>query len=447
MTYERIILNMKEQRINDIMVKLISNQIKITDAVRLTGLSERQIYRKKKNYLENGISSIPHKSKNISTGRGYSQTLKNNIIHLYKEEYFGWNFHHFNDALVDYHNISVSDSFIYNLLTSNDIHSPYKYKERKKSYPPRVRRENAGELIQLDASKHPWFHLDGKFYHLHGGIDDATSTVTGAFFSEQETISGYQMVLYQTIKNYGIPECLYTDFRTVFQSNKRELSLIEELNGKQINNTRFTNMLHHIGTDIISTTNPRSKGRIERLWRTFQDRLFKELKKLNINTIEKANDYLINVFLPKYNTRFAFPIDNTKNSFISLDSSFDFNRELAVWKEYSVHHNCYLRFDNKYHIILNNDGSNAYINTKEKVRVYTFLDGSTHILYNEQFYGIKEVTILSKDEFISKLTSNSNKEVDLSAQNKINSKNSPWRKSLPPVPNQKILTWAYFNAC
>lgn len=69
----------------------------------------------------------------------------------------------------------------------------------------------------------------------------------------------------QTIETYGIPECLYNDYRTVFKSNKRELTLEEELDSKQIKNTRFANMLEHIGTDIISTTNPRAKGRIERL--------------------------------------------------------------------------------------------------------------------------------------------------------------------------------------
>lgn len=436
---------MKEQRINNIIVKLLAGEIKITDAVRLSGLSERQIYRKKKDYILNGISSIPHKSKNIPNGKGYSKEFKDKVLKLYQEEYPGWNFHHFNDTLEDYHDIKVSDSFIYNLLTSNDIDSPYKYKQRKESHPPRERKENAGELIQCDASQHPWFYLDGKYYYLHGGIDDATGIVTGAYFAEQESIYGYQMIMKQTISNYGLPLCLYTDFRTIFQSNKKFLTLEEEIAGKQINNTRFTNMLNHLGVDIKSTSEPRSKGRIERLWRTFQDRLYKELKKLNINSIEKANDYLINVFLPKYNVRFAFPIDNNRNVFISLDTTFDFNRELAVWKDYSIHHNCYLRFDNKYHVILDSSGNNAYINTNEKVKVYTFLDGSTHVLFNNIFYDIKQVKILSKEEFVSKLSS-PKKQVDWSAQNKINSQKSHWRNGLPPVPNQKTLQWAFFNA-
>ena len=209
MNDERITLTMKEQRINDILVKLISGEIKTIDAVRLTGLSERQIYRKKKAYKENGIASIPHQSKNKSNGKGYSNELKDMIVNLYLDEYSGWNFYHFNDTLEDYHHIKVSDTFIYNLLTSNGIHSPNEYKKRKSSHPPRERRENAGELIQVDASKHKWFYDDDRYYYLHGGIDDATGTVTSCFFAEQETIFGYQMIMKQTIMSYGIPECLY----------------------------------------------------------------------------------------------------------------------------------------------------------------------------------------------------------------------------------------------
>ena len=99
MNNERITLTMKEQRTNDIMVKLISKKISMNDAIRLTGLSERQLYRKKKGYLKNGIYSIPHKSRGKPNGKGYSKKLKDEIVRLYIEEYNGWNFYHFNDAL------------------------------------------------------------------------------------------------------------------------------------------------------------------------------------------------------------------------------------------------------------------------------------------------------------------------------------------------------------
>lgn len=446
MNTERITLTMKEQKMNDILVKLICGEIKTSEDSRLTGLSERQIYRKKKAYKELGVQSIPHKSRNKPTGKGYSNKLKDKIINLYLNEYNGWNFYHFNDMIEDFHNIKVSDTFIYNLLTSNGIESPNKYKQRKTSHPPRDRKEYAGELIQVDASKHKWFFSDDNYYHLHGAIDDSTGIVTGCYLTKEETIFGYQMVLYQTIKNYGIPECLYSDYRTVFQSNKKELSIEEELQGKQIENTRFTNMLKHNGIDIISTTNPMAKGRIERLWRTFQDRLYKELKKNNISSLEKANDFITNEFLPRYNNRFALPIDDNKNLFVCPLENFNYNVELAVYKEYSVHNHCYLRMNNKTFVILDRD-INAYIDTRQKVKVYTFLDGSINVLFKDKFYKTKEVKIISKQEFVQKVSKVSKSKTDWSTLNKKNSKNSPWRNGLPPMPSYNSTAYAYFHGC
>lgn len=441
---ERITLNMKEQRINNILIKLLANEINISDVSRLTGLSERQIYRKKKAYLKDGIKSIPHKNRNRSTHRGYSEELKNKIIDLYHKEYEGWNFYHFNDTLEDYHKIIVSDSFIYNLLTSNGIESPHKYKKHKKSYPPRERKEYAGELIQVDASKHQWFYGDDKYYYLHGGIDDSTGTVTACFFDKEETIFGYQMIMKQTIQNYGIPECLYTDYRTVFKSPKKELTLEDELQGKQIKNTRFANMLEHIGTDIISTINPRAKGRIERLWRTFQDRLYKELKKKHIHTIEEANQYLNDVFIPKYNARFALPIDNTKNHFICLDNDFDYNKQLAVWSEHKVFHNSYLKYNKVYHVILKNN-EKVYLPTSKSVRVYTFLDGTEHILFNDNWYDLHTVkdfnTSLKRNIKITKSSSN----INSSKTHK--PINSPWRKGLPPITSHSNMYYCLNHGC
>ena len=148
-------------------------------------------------------------------------------------------------------------------------------------------------------------------------------------------------------------------------------------------------MLKHNGIDIISTTNPMAKGRIERLWRTFQDRLY---------------------------------------------------------KEYSIHNHCYLRMNKKTFIILDND-INAYFDTKQKVKVYTFLDGSVNVLFNDKFYKTKEVKIVSKQEFIQNLSETTKSKTDWSAINKEHSKNSPWRKGLPPMPSHNSTAYAYFHGC
>lgn len=421
-----ITLNKEEQRLNEIIVKFISKEIDMGQACRLTGLSERQIYRKQKAYKEKGIQSVVHGLKINPSKKGYDEKLKMRIINLYNNEYFGWNFHHFNDVLEDDYNIKVSDTFIYKLLTKNGIESPYKYKRKRKAHPPRPRREKAGELIQVDASKHQWLFGDKTYYYLHGGIDDATGIVTSCFLTYQETIYGYQMIMKETIEKYGIPECLYTDYRTVFKSNKKELTLEEELKGKEIKNTRFANMLKYIGTDIISTVDPRSKGRIERLWRTFQDRLYKELKKKNITSIEKANQYIKDVFLPKYNTRFASSIDYNKSVFIMVDENFDFNKELAVWSFYSVYHNCYLKYNKTYHVIMKDD-EKVSLPTNQKVKVYTFLDGSEHVFYNDVWYDLKSIKEISIKPIVETKTIKTQEEINQSKAHKP-SKNHPWVK-------------------
>ena len=185
-------------------------------------------------------------------------------------------------------------------------------------------------------------------------------------------------------------------------------------------------MLQYIGTDIISTIDPRSKGRIERLWRTFQDRLYKELKKQNITTIEKANQYIQNVFLPKYNTRFASLIDYNRNVFISVDENFDYNKELAVWSEHKVYHNCYLKYNNTYYVI-SKDGIKTNINTDKKVKVYTFIDGTDHILFEDEYYDLKPIKNVDITPKVETRCTKSIEEINASKAHKPSS-NHPWVK-------------------
>ena len=249
-------------------------------------------------------------------------------------------------------------------------------------------------MLQMDASTYDWLSTGG-FLSLHGAIDDATSRVTGLVLQEQETCMGYQLVLADTIMDYGIPELLYTDYRTVFQSNKKlseEEKLEAELDGKNLNATRFANMCSRLGISIDSTLSPQAKGRIERLWNTLQDRLPKELKKANITTIKEANQYIKDVFLPHYNDKFASSINCNRNYFVKVDKRvFNANRDLALCVKRKVLHHCYIRIDNKCLVILNKDNQPIRINTKSAVDVFTCLDGTYYMEYDSKRYKLKEV--------------------------------------------------------
>ena len=421
---ESITLTMNEQKVVITLQKLIDKTISNNEAARLLNLSVRQIQRKKKDYISYGITSIPHRSRGRPTGQGYPIELKKRIVSLYKEEYLGWNFSHFRDALEDDYGITVSRPFVHRLLVSAGYQSPKRKKHKPKGHPPRNRRECAGELVQVDASDHAWIELPGEKHFLHGAIDDATGIVLSCVLQKEETARGYQLMLKEIIEDYGIPECLYTDYRTVFQSTKK-LSIEEELSGKEIGSTRYTRMLEHLGIEIVSTTVPQAKGRIERLWETFQDRLTKELRKQHITSMEEANKYIKEVFLLRYNARFATSINPDKNHFVRVSKEFDYNKELALIAHQRICHSTYLRSDGRTYAIMLDDKPMS-IRTNAAVNVYIRLDGSRWILYKDKWYRLKEiqrVQLLKAPK--KKLSKEELSEIRSRAAKK--NINSPWR--------------------
>lgn len=422
-----ITLNKTEQYKLAILTKLCSKEIGYEEAGKLLGLSKRQLQRKKAAFKKKGASAIPHKLKGQPSGRGYGYELKEKIIKLYLEEYYGWNFCHFGDALEDDHHTFVSDSFIYNALTKAGIKSPKAKKHKPKAHPPRPRKEFAGELVQVDASDHAWIELCGEKHHLHGAIDDATGIVLSCILQKEETTHGYQLMLKEIIANYGIPECLYTDYRTVFQSNKR-LTLEEQLSSKEVGATRFAEMADGLGIDIISTMTPQAKGKIERLWGTFQDRLVKELTKQHITSLDEANSYIRDVFLPRYNARFASRIDYTKNRFVRVPEDFNYNEKLALRAHQRVCHGTYVVSEGKTYAIFDSTNEPARIGARESVDVYIFLDGTRCIFYQEKWYSLKEIARIEVPK-MKKAPKRTNEEVSKlrSEAGKKGAANSPWK--------------------
>lgn len=430
---DNIQITKKQQYQLEVLVRLSNNLITNEDAARSLGISVRQVKRKKKAFRENGIDSLVHGNTGKISNRRYPDHVKEDIVKIYREECPGWNFTHFRYYLEDAHEIKVSDTFIRNILKSQNIKSPKQKRVKRRDHPPRPRKENAGELLQVDASKHQWFGTKEYFY-LHGAIDDATGIVTSMVMMKQECTLGYQLVLKNTIEDYGIPECLYTDYRTVFKSNKK-LSLDEVLAGKQIEATAFTQLLRRLGTDIISTADPRAKGRIERLWGTMQDQLVHEFVQHKITTMEEANRYIKDIFLPKYNSRYASQIDYNRNRFVKIQKSFDANTELALYWERVVNKNSYIKLNNEYYVVQQN-GKPYHFASAKKTRVYRFLDGTLHVPLGEGWLDLKKVP---KPETVVKKHPMTKEERSRQASAAAKMSNTPWRRT------NDYMFWRHYN--
>lgn len=327
-------------------------------------LSERQIWRLVKKVKENGIEGIKHGNSFIKKPRFLTNQLKEHIINLkLSDNYCDTNFTHFKELLEERENIKLSYTSLYKILSEYGIKSKKKHKDRK-IHRQRKRKSHEGDLVQADGTPFDWFK-DGHMYSIHGFIDDATGKVLGAYMCEHECLLGYLEVLRQMLKNYGIPKCLYPDkFSVFFPSGKQKLTIQEQLQGKEKPTTQFKRIIDVLGIDMFPASTSQAKGRIERLWNTFQDRLITEFKLANITTIDDANKFLIN-YLKRYNKRFAVEAESPESNFIPVPSYLDLDLLLAIKINRTIDSSGSFSINNKKFQILNNN-----IMPKSKINIY-----------------------------------------------------------------------------
>lgn len=387
-----------------VLDRMQAKEISLQEASARLGVSERQVFRLLSRYKDNGVKGLIHGNKLHPTNTGYDNVFKEQVVATYLGAYQDYNFSHFMDKLQEDYNLKLSLSFIRSTLMAHGIISPRKHRHKRTPHPPRERKANAGELVQADASEFQWLSYlgDSKYYYLHGMIDDTTGIVVALWLEEQETNHGYQMCMKQMIKNYGIPAWLYTDNRSTFSNNNQKLTTEEmieaELNGtedKDINQTRFVEMLKRLGVGIITTSVPQAKGRIERLWNTLQDRLPKELRDHSVTNIKEANQYIINDFLPRYNKQFASTINCNRNYFQKVQKDFNYNRELALIYKKRIYNGTYLQLDKQYYTPFLN-GKNVKLNARTRLTIYCCLNGNLGIFYNHKWYDLKPINSLTR---------------------------------------------------
>jgi len=206
------------------------------------------------------------------------------------------------------------------------------WQQRRRRDPHRSRRPRRacfGELVQMDASIHDWLEGRGPELTLIGFQDDATGQILAAHFQlEGENTVGYLRALHAMIAAHGVPLSLYRDRHSIFQRNDSHWTLAEELAGKQTP-TQLGRVLDQLGIQQIPAYSPQAKGRIERAWRTCQDRLVSELRLAQAATLAQAN-LVLEKFCADYNQRFARPAVEPASDFRRLPRRFDLNRCLAL---------------------------------------------------------------------------------------------------------------------
>lgn len=359
-------IEFKEMEIEKLIViqSVIDGKRTGKEASHKLNLSQRQIWRLVKKLKSNGPEGIKHGNCFNKQPRIATDEFKKKIVELKNNEnYCKANFTHFKELLKEFEGIQISYSSLYKILTEANIKSK-KHHKAKKTHRQRKRKTSEGDLVQADGTPFDWFQ-DGHQYSIHGFIDDATGNVLGAYMCEHECLLGYLEVLRQMLKDYGIPKCLYPDkFSVFFPSKGQKLTIEEQLQGKTKPTTQFKRIIDVLGIDMFPASTSQAKGRIERLWNTFQDRLVTEFKLNKITTIQDANIFL-KKYIKKYNKQFAVKAENPESNFVPVPSYLDLDLLLSIKLTRSIDNSGSFTVHNKKFQILNNN-----IPPRSKIDVY-----------------------------------------------------------------------------
>ncbi len=264
------------------------------EAAEALGLSVRQVRRLLARYRTNGVASVPHGNRGRAPKHALSPEFRERIATLVGESYTDANNHHAQELLAEEHGIQLSVSSLRRIRIDARCPSPRK-RRPSKSHPRRERKPQAGMMLLLDASKHRWFGPDLPECHLLAAIDDATGEVF-ALFREQEDTFGYLELLRRVCQARGVPIVLYSDRRTLFGPT---------VDGKTDPlHAHFARVTAELGIHHSFAGSPQAKGRVERLFGTFQDRLVVLLRRRNVRSVEEANRCLPEL-LRQHNQRFA----------------------------------------------------------------------------------------------------------------------------------------------
>jgi hypothetical protein len=240
-------------------------------------------------------------------------------------------------------------------------------------------------LLQLDASIHDWLEGRGPRLALAAAIDDATNEVVGALFRDQEDAAGYFLLLRNISQSHGLPLAAYADRHTIFQSPVKP-TIEQELAGT-VPKSQFARLVEALGIELIAAHSPQAKGRIERLWQTFQDRLVKELRRAGATNLEQANQALT-AYLPKFNQRFTVAPSQPGSAFRPVPAGLDGDAVFAFHYQRQVANDHTISLD--HHKLQLPPLAHGRSYARAKVDLHHYMDGRLAVLHQGQLLAIFE---------------------------------------------------------
>jgi len=373
-------IRMSQEEIRRVRVihQAIDKRLTQVEAASILSLSNRQVRRIVKRVLEEGDSGIVHRSRGRPSHNKIPDKIKNRVLELYEGRYSGFGPTLATEKLFEIDKIGLSRETLRDWLRGKGIE--YRGRKRRPHRQWRQRRRYFGEMIQMDGSQHDWLEGRGPECVLMGYVDDATGNVFARFYLYEGTIPAMDSFK-RYIKKYGIPMSVYLDKHTTYKSTKK-LSLEDQLNNLEPL-SEVARAFKELGVEVIHANSPQAKGRIERQFRTFQDRLIKEMRLKGIKTIEEANRFL-RYYLSIYNKRFSLRAAEELDLHRPVPVDLDRDRILCLKTERALRNDFTVAHNHKLYQVEDN------VRTR-KVIVEDKIDGSILIRHKDTILKFKEI--------------------------------------------------------
>lgn len=377
----------KERLRLEVIEELIEGRINGTTASVKLNLSVRQIKRLKAKFKKCGHDGLIHKARGQIGVRKIDVNMENQIVSIIKTKYYDFGPLLTWEKIRYIHQFNIGKETIRQIMIRNHI---WNSKKRKRSqyFSWRERRSSYGELQQFDGSYHDWFesrNIDYSETCLLASIDDATGKITHMTIGINESVDAVFYFWQDYIKVNGIPREIYLDKFSTYKINHKQAVDNQDLM------TQFGRAVSELDINLITAHSPQAKGRVERLFKTLQDRLIKEMRLAKINTIEEANIFLKDKFIPWYNNRYAVIPKSETNCHRKLDISTTLKLKSIFAKHYirGINNDFTIQYKTKYYQLREIQPTTIF--KTEKVLIEERLNNIIKIKYRNHYLNFFEL--------------------------------------------------------
>jgi transposase len=364
---EGIFLSVNDQYRYRVIEDFREGRLSRHDVALKLDLSERQVTRIKNKVRKKGIPGLVHGNRSKRPHNKYTVDVIDWYLGLYRSRYQNFNFRHALEMIELHEEPKTKISYATFRKWCRDAGlGKVRRRRASKARVTRERSANEGFMLQMDGSTHLWFGKEKTT--LIATIDDATSDITGARFYPSETTWGCFKVLEDVITNHGIPEVILTDQAGWSTGGTKRESF-----------SQFARSCEELGIKLIGTPSAESKGRVERLNRTLQDRLIPEMALYGVKTMGHANQYLNQCFMPKWRETLTVKPISPDKRYRQLDPIIDLKNILCYKFKRTANRGHQIFFEGQVYRIEPPKGGNLW---RKEITIHKYQDDSLAFFYD-----------------------------------------------------------------